>query len=61
LAGYKRAKAPTREEETSGPRTVGKFLDEVFRTASSQQIVESYAKKFRQIVAEIFDLSGWNG
>ena len=56
LARYKRAKALTREGETSGPHTVGQFLDEVFRTASNQQTVESYAKKFRQIVAEIFDL-----
>jgi integrase len=57
LARYKRAKALTREGETSGPHTVGQFLDEAFRTASNQQTVESYAKKFRQIVAEIFDLS----
>jgi hypothetical protein len=57
LARYKRAKALTREGETPGPRTVGQFLDEVFRTASNQRTVESYAKKFRQIVAEIFDLS----
>ena len=58
LARYKRAKALTREGETSGPHTAGQFLDEVFRTASNQQTVESYAKKFRQIVAEIFDLEG---
>ena len=57
LARYKRAKALTGEGETSGPRTVGQFLDEVFRTASNQRTVESYAKKFRQIVAEIFGLS----
>jgi hypothetical protein len=45
LARYKRAKALTREGETSGPRTVGQFLDEVFRTASNQRTVEKLREK----------------
>jgi hypothetical protein len=40
--------------------TVGEFLDEAPQTAGNQQTVEGYAKKFRQIVSEIFDLSVGN-
>ena len=36
---------------------MGEFLNEASRTASNQQTIEGYAKKFRQIVSEIFDLS----
>ena len=57
LARYKKPRAITPYKEISEPCTVGEFLDEVFRTASNQQTIEGYAKKFRQIIAEIFDLS----
>jgi hypothetical protein len=39
------------------PCTVGEFLDEMLRAASNQQTVEGYAKRFRQIVSEIFSIS----
>jgi hypothetical protein len=45
LARYKRPRVLTPHKEISEPCTVGKFLDEVFRTASNQQTIEGYAKK----------------
>jgi integrase len=57
LARYKAAKTVVPVEQGRQPCTVGEFLDEVRRTASNQQTVEGYAKKFRQIVSEIFELS----
>jgi hypothetical protein len=57
LARFKAAKTVALVEQGRQPCTVGEFLDEVRRTASDQRTVEGYAKKFRQIVSEIFELS----
>jgi integrase len=57
LARYKRPRAIAASKATSETCSVGEFLDEVFRTASNQQTIEGYAKKFRQIVSEIFELT----
>ena len=57
LARYKAAKTVAPVEHGRQTCTVGQFLNEVRRTASNQQTVEGYAKKLRQIVSEIFELS----
>ena len=57
LARHKKAKRNAPERRTEGLVTVGEFLEEVFRAASNQQTVESYAKAFRQIISEIFGLA----
>jgi integrase len=57
LTRYKRAGADARFERRIEPCTVGEFLDALFRTASNHQTIESYAKRFRQIVSEMFNLS----
>jgi integrase len=57
LARFKAAKTVPPVKQGLQPCTVGEFLDEVRRTASNQQTVEGYAKKFRQIVSEIFEFS----
>jgi hypothetical protein len=57
LARHKKAKRIALEQRTEGLVTVGEFLEEVFRIASNQQTIESYAKAFRQIISEIFGLA----
>jgi hypothetical protein len=57
LARYRKAKvdvAPANGQETC---TVGEFLEAIFLTTTNQNTVEGYAKSFRQIVSDIFDLS----
>jgi hypothetical protein len=57
LTRYRRGGAEARLERRIEPCTVGEFLDALFRTASNHQTIESYAKRFRQIVPEMFNLS----
>ena len=57
LARFKKPKAaaPTANDERQC--TVGELLDAVAEAATNRSTVEGYAKKFRQIVSEIFGLS----
>jgi hypothetical protein len=57
LARYRKAKAVSPPENSQEQCTVGGFLDAIFLTATNQRTVEGYAKKFRQIVSDIFGLS----
>ncbi len=54
---YRKHKGSAQEQSGHRRITVGEFLNEASRTASNQQTIEGYAKKFRQIVSEIFNLS----
>jgi integrase len=57
LERYRKHKGAAQEQNGHRRITVGEFLNEASGTASNQQTIEGYAKKFRQIVSEIFDLS----
>jgi hypothetical protein len=58
--GFKKPKAAAPAAKNEQQRTVGEFLDAVAEAATDRSTVEGYAKKFRQIVSEIFGLSEGN-
>jgi integrase len=56
LARYKKPPAIFHKRDCENC-TVGEFLDAVFGAATNHMTIEGYAKRFRQIVSDIFGLS----